>query len=113
MKFPIFENFKASSYIKAFFLNAITGAIICAVAIEFRLALEDETSSYYGFWSNLYNEKKITKLHKLLVTLLITFIVSIIVYHIMYIVFLFGGGQLNLIPTKNANIYELFRERTI
>ena len=113
MKLPVFTNFKATSYFKAFILNAMTAAIICVLAVEFRLALEDEKNSYYGFWSNVYNEKKITETHKLIVTLLITFVVSIIVYHVMYFVFLFGGGQLNLIPTKKATLTELFKERQV
>jgi len=113
MKLPLFTGLKATTYFKAFILNAMTAAIICVLAIEFRLALEDEKNSYYGFWSNVYNEKKITEAHKMMVTLLITFIVSIIVYHVMYFVFLFGGGQLNLIPTKMANLTELFKERHV
>ena len=48
--FPIIKNFKATSYFKAFMLNAIVGAIICAMAIELRLRLEDEKTVYYGFW---------------------------------------------------------------
>ena len=111
MKLPLFTGLKATSYFKSFILNSMTAAIICVLAIEFRLALEDEKNSYYGFWSNVYNEKKITEAHKMIVTLLITFIVSVIVYHVMYFLFLFGGGQLNLIPTKLANITELFKYR--
>lgn len=109
--FPIIKNFKATSYFKAFMLNAIVGAIICAMAIELRLRLEDEKTVYYGFWSRIYNEKKLNNWHKLATSLFITFIVSVIVYHFMYFVFLFGGGQLNLIPSFNANISELFKER--
>jgi hypothetical protein len=109
--FPIIKNFKATSYFKAFMLNAIVGAIICAMAIELRLRLEDEKTVYYGFWSRVYNEKKLNNWHKLVTTLFITFVVSLIVYHFMYFVFLFGGGQLNLIPSISANTYELFKDR--
>jgi len=109
--FPLIKSFKATSYFKAFLLNAIVGAIICVMAIELRLRLEDEKTVYYGFWSRVYNEKKLNTWHKLVATLLITFVVSIVVYHFMYFMFLFGGGQLNLIPSINATTYELFKER--
>ena len=109
--FPIIKSFKATSYFKAFLLNAIVGAIICVMAIELRLRLEDEKTVYYGFWARVYNEKKLNNWHKLFTTLFITFIVSIVVYHFMYFMFLFGGGQLNLIPTSSANTFELFKER--
>ena len=109
--FPLIKKLKATSYLKAFVLNAIVGATICAMAIELRLLLEDEKTEYYGFWSRIYNEKKLTIFHKLATTLLITFIVSMLVYHFMYFVFLFGGGQLNLIPSVNASLKELILER--
>ena len=113
MEFPLFHNFKATSYAKAFILNAMISAIICALAIEFRLALEDDKTYYYVFWSNIYNEKNLNIFHKLFVTLLITFIVSILVYLIMYFLVLFGGGQLNLIYTKKASVFELLKERNL
>jgi len=109
--FPIIKTFKATSYFKAFLLNALVGAIICAMAIELRLLLENEKTSYYGFWSRIYNVKQLNQLNKLVTTLFITFVVSIIVYHLMYFVFLFGGGQLSLIPYTKANLTELVKER--
>ena len=109
--FPLVKNLKATSYLKAFVLNALVGAVICAMAIEFRLLLEDEKNEYYGFWARIYNEKKLNIFHKLGTTLLITFLVSILVYHVMYFLFLFGGGQLNLIPSVNATFKELIQER--
>ena len=99
------------TYLKAFVLNALVGAVICAMAIEFRLLLEDEKNEYYGFWARIYNEKKLNIFHKLGTTLLITFLVSILVYHVMYFLFLFGGGQLNLVPSVNATFKELIQER--
>lgn len=111
MKLPLFTNFKASTFNKAFLLNAIIGAIICALAIELRFSLEDHSTEYYGFWSNIYGEKKLTELHKFFGTLIITFIVSLIVYYSMYILFYYGGGQLNLIKTNTGGWKDLFKER--
>ena len=111
MKFPLFTNFKASTFNKAFLLNAIIGAIICALAIELRFSLEDDSNEYYGFWSHIYGEKKLTEVHKFFGTLIITFIVSILVYYLMYMLFHYGGGQLNLIKTGSGGLKDLFTER--
>jgi len=45
MRLPIFTTLKATSYFKAFILNALAATIISVVAIEFRLALEDGKNS--------------------------------------------------------------------
>ena len=97
MKFPIVNTFKATSYFKAFILNALVAGIITALAIELRLQLEVNTSNYYKFWVNVYNVKKLKESHKLIVSFFITFIVALVAYHSFFILFLFGGGQLNLI----------------
>jgi len=94
MILPLTENFRANSYFKGFLINAIVGAIITVLAIELRLFLEDKTSSYYGFWSNLYNTKTIDESRKLFVSLLIVFVISIITYHVFFALFMFGGGFL-------------------
>ena len=112
MKLPIFTNFKASSFFKAFLLNAIIGAIICALAIELRFSLEDDSTIYYGFWSNIYNEKKLTEIHKFFGTLIITCLVSLIVYYSMYVLFYYGGGQLSFIKTQKATLNDLFKKRS-
>jgi hypothetical protein len=94
MTLPLTENFRANSYFKGFLINAIIGAIITALAIELRFILEDKKSSYYGFWSNLYNTKTIDESRKLFVSLLIVFVISIITYHVFFALFMFGGGFL-------------------
>ena len=94
MTLPLTENFRANSYFKGFLINAIVGAIITVLAIELRLFLEDKTSSYYGFWSNIYNTKTIDESKKLFVSLLIVFVISIITYHVFFALFMFGGGFL-------------------
>ena len=57
MKFPLIQSFKATSYLKAFVLNAIVSGIITALAIEMRFLLEDNKSEYYKFWMNVYHVK--------------------------------------------------------
>jgi len=109
--FPLIKNFQATTYTKAFILNAIVGAIICALAIELRFTLENDKTSYYGFWSNVYNEKKLSELHKFITTIIATFIVSVAVYYSMYFLFLYGGGQLSNNKLKSANIKGLFKSK--
>ena len=111
MKFPLFQSFKATSYIKAFVLNSVLAGIITALAIELRLALEDETSNYYKFWTRIYHVHKLQTSHKLIATFFITFIVGMIAYHIFFYLFLYGGGQLNLVKNHYANYNTLMMER--
>jgi len=111
MKFPLIKSFKATSYFKAFILNALVAGIITALAIELRLQLEVNTSNYYKFWVNVYNVKKLKESHKLIVSFFITFIVALVAYHSFFILFLFGGGQLNLINESIASFKTLFDER--
>ena len=86
------------------------GAIICALAIELRFTLENDKTSYYGFWSNIYNEKKLSELHKFVTTLIATFIGSVVVYYSMYFLFLYGGGQLSNNKLKSASVTNLFKK---
>jgi hypothetical protein len=111
MNFPIIKSFKATSYFKAFILNALVAGIITALAIEFRLQLEDNSSNYYKFWTNIYNVKKLKETHKLVVSFLITFVVALLAYHSFFILFLYGGGQLNLINENIASFKTLTVER--
>ena len=108
--FPLIKNFQATTYTKAFILNAIVGAIICALAIELRFTLENDKTSYYGFWSNIYNEKKLSEVHKFVTTLIATFIGSVVVYYSMYFLFLYGGGQLSNNKLKSASVTNLFKK---
>ena len=112
MKLPIIKTFKATSYFKAFILNALVAGIITALAIELRLELEDNTSQYYKFWVNVYDVKKLKESHKLIVSFFITFIVALIAYHSFFFLFLYGGGQLNLINENIANVSTLTKNRT-
>jgi hypothetical protein len=101
MKFPIFNSFKAESYLKAFLLNALVGGLITALAIEVRLILDDTKSDYYLFWSMIYRIKVLKRSHKLLTTFITTFIIALITYHLFFFLFFYGGGKLNLVKTNN------------
>ena len=102
MEFPIFKSFKAESYLKAFLLNGLVAGLVTTLAIEVRLILDDTKSDYYVFWSTLYRIKVLKKSHKLLTTFIITFLIALVTYHLFFLLFFYGGGQLNLVKTKNV-----------
>ena len=83
--FPLINNFRATSYLKAFILNALIGGIITALAIELRLQLEDNSSKYYKFWMNVYNVKSLHIKHKLITTFISTSIVALLIYILFWI----------------------------
>ena len=82
--FPLINNFRATSYLKAFILNALIGGIITALAIELRLQLEDNSSNYYKFWMNVYNVKSLHIKHKLITTFISTSIVGFTIYILFF-----------------------------
>lgn len=92
--FPIFKNLQATSIFKAFVINGIVAAIIATVTIELRFRLNDEKSDYYAFTQRLFNRKKLSNFHKILVVFVSSFLISFIVYHIMLFFFAYGGGML-------------------
>ena len=109
--FPLIKQFHSSSYVKAFILNAIVGAIICGLAIEIRMALHDNTTSYYRVMQSVYNTKHITKIHKFIATIVSTLFVSIITYILMYFIFSYGGGELSKVGLNKATWSEMVKER--
>ena len=115
MVFPITRIFSANSYFKAFMLNAIIGAIITSLTIELRIILENKTSSYYGFWSSIYQSSKLNEFHKLSISLIAAFIMSIFTYNIFYVLFLYGGGQLSNVnlTSEKMSLTNLFKTRSV
>jgi|UniRef100_A0A6C0CJV3 hypothetical protein len=110
--FPLINNFRATSYLKAFILNALIGGIITALAIELRLQLEDNSSKYYKFWMNVYNVKSLHIKHKLITTFISTSIVALLIYILFFYIFLYGGGQLSLIRGNISNWKMLTSDRS-
>ena len=87
--FPLTNTFRATSYLKAFVLNALVGGIITALAIELRLQLEDNSSKYYKFWMNVYNVKSLQTTHKLITTFILTSMVGLfIIYFVFLLIFI-------------------------
>lgn len=77
---PLIKNFKASTYFKAFILNAISSSIIASVAIM----VKDRLDKYTKYHINI----------KIILTFIITFFITLISFSIMYVLFGFGGGMM-------------------
>jgi len=92
MLFPIIPNFRATSYIKSFILNALVTALITIVAIEMRMQLNNSKGDIYTYFNTFFEGKSLTYLQIISIMFLTTFIAALCVYHIMYLLFHFGGG---------------------
>jgi len=90
--FPLIKNFRATTYSKAFILNAIATAAIAAFAIEMRLALDDKYSKAYGYFNNLIMKEDLTQLDKMLIVFGTAYLGAVLVYHLMFMFVGYGGG---------------------
>lgn len=86
-KLPLYKNFFADTFIKAFILNAIAVAVISTLSIEMRSYLDAVSRDAKGSW-NLNNSTKT------IIVFTSAFIVAIVVYILLYVVVGFGGGML-------------------
>jgi len=96
---PIYKNFFANTFIKAFILNAIAVAVISALSIEIRSYLDTLGRDVKGGWN-------LTDFTKTLIVFSSAFIVAIIVYLILYFLVGFGGGML----TSHKKVRSLTRQ---
>ncbi len=91
----LIEGMYATSFVKAFFLNALTLAIVAVGAIELRQTLNDDKSNAYLFFNNLLSGKAMSEIQKGGIIFMSSFILSIFTYLMMYLIFGFGGGLLS------------------
>lgn len=101
MIIPLIKGFKSTDISKAFLLNALAIALAAVVAIETRVQLEDEKSTLYIAVNNMFPEKKLGFILKILVVLLSGFITSLIVHIVLHI--FFGYGAAMIIDDKFIN----------
>ena len=85
---PLIQNFKSTSILKAFILNAITASLVIVIGI----AVKDHFDTYIIDDKN--NVKRTTNFLSIFLTIIFTFLTALISYTIMYYVFGFGGGML-------------------
>ncbi len=77
---PVFKDFRANTFLKAFLLNAISASIIASSAITVKDRLDVLTK--YDVYT------------KIILTFIITFIITLSSFGIMYYLFGFGGGMM-------------------
>lgn len=92
--FPLTENFKSTTFINAFILNALATALIAAIAIELRLQLDNKNSDLYYFFNKTLHGDDLHDYQAFLIELIITFIAAFLVYLLLHVLFDFGGGML-------------------
>ncbi len=85
--FPLIKNFLATTYFKAFILNAIAAAVIAALSIEMRSYLDRVGRKAKGGWD-------LSDAAKTIIVIISGFTVAVIVYAIMHLLVGFGGGML-------------------
>ena len=78
---PLIKGFRATTYIKAFLLNAISIALIAVVAYESHNLLDKHV-------------KKLNEPSKVAISFASAFVTALIVFTILYFLFGFGGGML-------------------
>ena len=87
IRLPLIRGFFATTYFKAFILNAVTVAIIAALSIEMRSYLDSAGRKAKGGWD-------LSDPAKTLIVFVSAFTVAIIVYMSLYVLVGFGGGML-------------------
>ena len=92
--FPLIKNFRATTLIRAFFINAVAVAVIAALTIEVRLYVKQNASK-----KNLYFYN-VSHLNKVIFVIISSFIIAIIVYLLLYLITGYGGGL--IAPLKPA-----------
>ena len=90
MIIPLIKGFKSTDISKAFLLNALAIALAAVVAIETRVQLEDEKSTLYIAVNNMFPEKKLGFILKIILVLLSGFITSLIVHIILHFCLVMG-----------------------
>lgn len=100
-------NFEATSFLKAFLLNALALAIVAVGAIELRQALNDDKGNAYLFFNNLLSGKTMSEIQKGGIVFISSFIFSIVTYLLMYLIFGYGGGLLSVKATLKPSFKKL------
>lgn len=97
---PLF-NFRATSYMRGFLINAFISALISAIIIEMRVSYESNRDFkwlYENVIPHMDGHRK-----KIIFTFLNGFMISILVYLVFYFLTGFGGGF--IIPKDKINFW--------
>ena len=86
-RLPLIKSFFATTYFKAFVLNAISVAVIAALSIEMRSILDRIGIKAKGGWD-------LSDPTKTAIVFVSAFTIAMMVYFLLYILVGFGGGML-------------------
>tara|TARA_Y100000389_G_scaffold170179_1_gene176989 strand:- start:962 stop:1306 length:345 start_codon:yes stop_codon:yes gene_type:complete len=114
MQIPIFKNFLATSYFKAFVLNALVVSLITITAMTTQMSLDSPNGTLNKLFNKLVNNNNNTTIKfeiELLINFIITFCSVLCIMIFLYILVGFGGGMitpLNKKERKQIPFTELF-----
>ena len=92
---PLVKNFYATTFLKAYVLNALAVALITAGGIELRQLLNDEKSNAYLFFNGVIGTGKLNDVQKTAIVFGGTFLVAMFAYSMLFLLFGYGGGMLS------------------
>ena len=84
---PFIKNFKATTFNKAFILNALCIGLISALTIQVRSYLDSLGRKTNDGW-------RISNVEKTFIVFVAGFLVAMLVYYTMWLLVEFGGGML-------------------
>ena len=106
MRIPIYHNFLATSYLKAFILNALVISLISGAAMVTHESLIRENGTLNKFFYNmLYDGNKSYILRfetKIIINFIVTFVSVLCVLMILYVLIGFGGGMITPLEGNTA-----------
>ena len=91
---PVISSFRATTYGRAFLLNAIVTAAVAVFAIEMRVQLENSKGGVYGYFNKILAGKDLSEIQIMSIVFVTTFIAAFSVYNIMYAIFHYGSGMM-------------------
>jgi len=92
--FPLIKHYRATTFFRAFILNAIATAAIAALAIEMRMQLDNKYSKTYGYFNDMLMKHDLSELDKIIIVFVTGFLGAVLVYHMMFAFVAYGGGLL-------------------
>lgn len=98
MQIPIFKNFLATSYFKAFVINSLVISLLSVAAMTTHASLHSQSGTLNKFFNKVFYGNSDTISLKFEETVLITFVITFLsvlfIMMILYILIGFGGGMI-------------------
>ena len=91
---PLTTKWRATTYLRAFVLNAIATAAIAALAFEMRIQLDKDKEPIYGYFARAFGSKVLSERQKVGIVFVTAFLGALLVYHTLYAAVAFGGAML-------------------